>query len=135
MGTVPIKYLIPLNETINLQSFCGTYSKVSLYRVCVTSKIVKNECSDIKVALAPEWFNWPLNVRIIIGEDFGKAVGYINNFETVTVVTHSLTRLQNEEKSDKPSNIKADAVTGGPVDSASLRDLSSDRSGVELEIM
>ena len=134
-GTVPMKCLIPLNETIDLQSFCETYSKVPMYRVRVTSEIVKNECSDIEVALAPEWFNWPLNVCIIIGEDFGKAVGLINNVETVTVVTRSIARLQNEEKSNKPSNITAEVVLGGPVVSASLRDLSSDRSGVELGIM
>ena len=124
--------LIPLNETIDLQSFCRTYSKVPMYRVRVTSEIVNNKCSDIEVALAPEWFNLPLNVYIIIGEDFGKAVGLINNVETVTVVTRSMTRLQNEEKSNKPSNITAEVVSGEPVVSASLRDFSSDRSGVEL---
>ena len=131
-GTVPMKCLIPLNETIDLQSFCGTYSKVPMYKVRVTSEIVKNECCDIEIALAPEWFNWPINVCIIIGEDFGKAVGLIYNVETVTVVTRSMTRLQNEEKSNKPSNITAEVVAGEPVVSASLRDLSSDRSGVEL---
>ena len=43
-----------------------------------------------------------------------------------------MTRLQNEEKSNKPSNITAEIVSVGPLVSASLRDLSSDMSGVEL---
>ena len=50
-GTVPMKFLMSLNETIDLQSFCGTYSKVPIYRVRVTSENVKNECSDFEVAL------------------------------------------------------------------------------------
>jgi hypothetical protein len=71
-GSVPLGYLTPINQTIELKGFYGDAKHSPLYSMHVASSIVRG---SIVVALSQAGCNWTVGVSLIVGNDYGVRFG------------------------------------------------------------
>jgi hypothetical protein len=82
-GGVPLGYLTPLNETIELQGFYGDARYAPLYRMHIASAIARG---SIVVAMSQAGCNWPAGVSLIVENDYGVKFGPVCASTTASVV-------------------------------------------------